>query len=110
VLDVVDLKHLRTLCCGSLHLVEHVRERRLEPQSFLDLVRRDIRIFSVLKEARTLVFPHECYERCRVLLPVLRKIFEVGEDGRNTGLAEQRYRILGVLVEVGIEDALILKM
>ena len=38
VLDIVELKHQRAAWCGSLHLVEHVGERRFEPQGLLDLV------------------------------------------------------------------------
>src|SRR6516225_7673647 len=94
----------------SLHLVEHVRKRRLEPQRLLDLVGAHERIFAVLKKAWALVFADELDERVRVLLPVLREPFEVGEDRCDTGLAKQPHRVLGVLVEVGVEDALILEM
>ena len=42
-----------------------------------------------------------------VRLPVRREAFEVLEDGVDAGLAEQHDRVLGVLVEVGIEDPLV---
>src|ERR1700727_1350026 len=49
-------------------------------------------------------------EGVRILFPVLRESLEIGEHRSDPGLAEQRHRILGVLVEVGVEDALVLKM
>ena len=64
----------------SLHLVEHVRERRLELERLLDLVRADIRIFAVFKEARAMMVADKLDERRRVGLPVLGKTFEVLED------------------------------
>src|ERR1700758_1254010 len=94
----------------SLHLIEHVRKRRLKPQRLLDLIGSHVRIFPVLQEAWALVVADELNESVRVLLPVLRKTLEVGEHRRDTGLAEQPHRVLGVLVEVGVEDALVLEM
>src|SRR5215211_2185130 len=45
-----------------LHLVEHGRERVLEPQRLLDFVRAHIRVLGVLQKAGALVFPHELDE------------------------------------------------
>jgi hypothetical protein len=45
-----------------------------------------------------------------VLLPILGKAFEIGEDRRNAGCAEQGDRAFGVLVEIGVEDAMLLKV
>src|SRR5918995_591077 len=62
-----------------LHLVEHGRERVLEPQRLLDLVRAHIRVLGVLQKARPLVLAHELDERGRVRLPVHGKPFQVLE-------------------------------
>ena len=93
-----------------LHLVEHVGEGRLQPQRLLDLIGRHVRVLAVLQEARDLVLADELDERLRVLLPILGEPFEIGEDGRDAGRAEQGDRVLGVLVEVGVEDALVLEV
>src|SRR5262249_53042240 len=52
----------------------------------------------------------ELDEGLRVFLPILWEPFEIGEHGRDPGLAEQLDGVLGVLVEVGVEDALVLEM
>ena len=54
----------------SLHLVEHVRKRRLELECLLDLVRAHIRVFAVFKETRAMMLADELDERRRVGLPV----------------------------------------
>src|SRR4029077_967251 len=54
-----------------------------------------------------LVLAHEVKEGGRVRLPVLREPLEVLKYRGYTGRAEERYRILGVLVEVRVEDALV---
>ena len=55
------------------------------------------------------VLAHEVHESVRVLLPILREALKVGEHRINAALAEQLHGVLGVLVEVGVEDALVLK-
>src|SRR5687767_11903432 len=90
-----------------LHQVEHAGERRLQLQRLLDLVGTHIRVFPVFKEARTVVLANELDERLRVRLPVLGEPLKVGEDGGEAAFGEQGHGILGVLVEVGVEDALI---
>src|SRR3954452_24035426 len=70
-----------TSAAHSLHLVQHVRERRLQSQRLLDLFRAYVRVLTVLEEAGTLVFPDEVEERRRVGLPVHREAFQVLEDG-----------------------------
>ena len=61
----------------SLHLVEHVRERRLELQRLLDLVGTHIGIFPIFKEALALVLTDELDEFLRLGLPIFREPFEV---------------------------------
>src|SRR4030095_7020092 len=90
-----------------LHLVEHGRERVLEPQRLLDLVRGHIRVLGVLQKARPLVLPHELDERGCVRLPVFGKPFQVLEHRIDPVLGKQGHRILGVLVEVGVENPLV---
>src|ERR1700754_4607397 len=65
----------------SLHLIEHGRERRLQPERLLDLVGCDIRVLAVLEEARDLVIADELDEALRVLSPILRETLEIGENG-----------------------------
>src|SRR6478609_4938447 len=96
--------------CPLLHLVEHVREGRLQPQRLLDLVSGHVRVLAVLQEARNLVITYEFDERLRVLLPILGKPLELGEDGRDASRTEQLDGVLGVLVEVGVEDAHVLEV
>ena len=104
VLDVVELKH-GTTDGESLHLVEHVRKRRLELQCLLDLVGAHVGVLAVFKEARALMLADELDERRGVRLPVLRKALQIFEDGAETRCRKNCDRILGVLVEVGVEDA-----
>src|SRR6187200_2941759 len=96
-----------TSAAHSLNLVQHVGERRLQPQCLLDLFRAYVRVLGVLEEAGTLVFPDELEECRRVGLPVHREAFQVLEDGVDPILGEERNSVLGVLVEIRIEDALI---
>src|SRR4051794_39030944 len=98
-----------TSAAHSLHLVQHVRERRLQPQRLLDLLRAHVGVLTVLEEAGTLVLADELEERRRVGLPVHREAFQVLEDGVDAILGEERNSVLGVLVEIGIEDALLLE-
>src|SRR3954462_10211761 len=90
-----------------LHLVEHRGERLLERERLLDLAGRNVRIFPVLEEARTLVFAHELDEGGRVRLPVHREAFKLFKDGVDAGRLEETDGIFGVLVEVGVENALL---
>src|SRR4051794_38896088 len=50
---------------------------------------------------------YELDESGRIRFPVVRKALELREDRRDTRGAEQRDRVFRVLVEVGIEDALV---
>src|SRR4029453_218376 len=90
-----------------LHLFEHLRERRLHRQGLLDLIAREVRVLRVLQEAVALVVTNELDERLRVRLPVLRKTLEVLERGVQSRLSEQHDGVLGVLVEVRVEDPLV---
>src|SRR3954463_11543330 len=53
---------------------------------------------------------NELDEPLGALSPVLREPFKVLKGGRDAALAEQLDGILGVLVEVGVEDALVLEI
>src|SRR3954467_10467294 len=86
----------------SLQLIEHLRQRVLDLQGLLDLVRGHVRVLAILHEARALVLAHELDERLAVRLPVRREALEVLEHRIDTGLAEEGHRVLGVLVEVGV--------
>src|SRR5262245_50019597 len=90
-----------------LHLVEHDLERILESQRLLDLLGAHIRVLGVLKKTRTLVLPNELNECWSVRLPIFWEAFEVLEHGVDAVFREQCHRVFGVLVEVGVEDALI---
>src|SRR3954469_25337665 len=96
-----------TSAAHSLHLVQHVRERRLQPQRLLDLFRAHVGVLAVLEEAGTLVLADEREESRRVGLPVQGEALQVLEHRIDVVLGEERDRILGVLVEIGVEDALI---
>src|SRR3954470_16847427 len=91
----------------SLHVVEHRREGLFQCQRLLDFSSRHVRILPILEEARALVFADERDEGLRVRLPINRKSFELLENRVNARTLEQLDRILGVLIEIGIEDALI---
>src|SRR5688572_21840133 len=94
----------------SLHLVEGFGERGLEPERLLDLFGRDIGIFAVLEEARAMVIAHELDEALWVCIPVLRESFEILEDRDQARRAKEGYCVLGVLVEVGVEDTDVLEI
>src|SRR5262249_43174592 len=91
----------------SLHLVERFRECLLQPERFFDLIGCHVRILSVFQEARALVIANKLNERRHVRLPVRWKSFEVLKDRVYTRFREQRDGIVSVLVEIGIEDALV---
>src|SRR5262249_28010772 len=90
-----------------LQLIEHLGQGALDLQGFLDLVGGDIWILPVFDKARTLVVPDELDERFRVRFPVHRKPFEVFENRVDAGLCEESYRVLGIFVEIGVEDSLV---
>src|SRR6185436_1016171 len=91
----------------SLHLVEHVGEGGLELQRLLDLVGTHIGIFPIFEEARDLMLADKLDEILRLGFPIFGKAFEVFENSINAGGREERHSVLGVLVEVCVEDALI---
>src|SRR3954470_14045478 len=92
---------------GSLHLVKHVGECGLQRQRLLDLVGADKRILAVFKETWTLVLANELDESRWIRLPVFGKALEVFKNGADAELCEQSHCVLGVLIEVGVEDTLI---
>src|SRR6266550_8934487 len=85
---------------GSLHLVEHVREGRLELQGLLDFIGAHVGILSVFDEARALMLTKKVDDRRKVRLPVIRPSFEVDENRGDAGLDEESHRDLKVFVEV----------
>ena len=91
----------------SLHLVEHIGEGGLQLQSLLDLVGTHKGVFAVFKEARALMLADELNECRKVRFPILGKALEVFEDSNKTRGPENCNGILGVFVEVRVEDALI---
>src|SRR3954467_3860525 len=91
----------------SLHLVEHVGERRLELERLLDLVRADVRVFAIFDEARAMMVANELDKGGRIRLPILGEAFEVLEDRVHAVLREERHGILRVFVEVRVEDSLV---
>src|SRR3954449_4232520 len=90
-----------------LHLVEQGGHGAFHLQCLFDLISCDIRVFAILQEARALVFADELDEGWRIRFPVDREPFEVLEHGVDSGLREELNGILGVFVEIGVEDALI---
>src|SRR5262245_15386784 len=91
----------------SLQLIKHLGQGVLDPQGLLDFVGGDIRILTIFDKARTLVVADELDERFRVRFPVHRKPFEVLENRVDAGLPKESYRVLSVLVEIGVEDPLV---
>src|SRR5262249_35937731 len=91
----------------SLHLVEHVGKRRLQLERLLDLFGGDKGVLPVFQEARALVFAKELADGGQVRLPVLQPSLELEECRRYARLGEEGHRILEVLVEIGVEDALV---
>src|SRR2546430_9283104 len=90
-----------------LHQVKHFGELRFELQTLLNFVCCCVGILTVFQKARTLVFAKEVDECWHVRLPVLGKAFKVLKDCVHSDLFEQGYCILGVLVEICIEDSLV---
>src|SRR5580704_3843671 len=95
------------LTCVSLHLVEDVGELSLDAQRFLDLVGAHKGVLAILEEAWALMVADEFDEGGSVGLPVLREAFKVFEDGVQTDVVKQADSVFGVLVEVGVKDALV---
>src|SRR3954468_2372257 len=90
-----------------LHLIEHVRKCRFELERLLDLVPAHIRVFAIFKETRAMMLADK-FDECRGIgLPVLGKTLEIFEYRIDARRREKCYRILGILVEVRVEDALI---
>src|SRR5579871_4750440 len=56
------------------------------------------------------MFTHKLDESRSICLPVSRKSLQVLKDGVDAVFGEERDRVFGVLVEVGVEDALIHKV
>src|ERR1700677_1907076 len=94
----------------SLHLIEHGRERGLQFECLLDLVGANKRILAVFEETRALMLADECDEGGRIGLPIRWESLEIFENRRNACGGEQCDSVLGVFVEVGVENALIHKM
>src|SRR5947199_9719416 len=90
-----------------LHQVKHFGELRFELQCLLNFFCCLVWILTVLQKARTLVFANELDECWYVRLPVLGKTFKVLENCVHSDLFKQGYCILGVLVEICIEDSLV---
>src|SRR5712675_1620536 len=90
-----------------LHQVKHFGKLRFELQCLLDFVCCFVWILTVLQKTRTLVFANELDECWYVRLPVLGKTFKVLENCIHSDLFKQGYCILGVLVEICIEDSLV---
>src|SRR5881628_1845986 len=96
-----------TATAPSLHLVEDFGEGGFDRQRLLDLVGAHIGIFPVFEETRTVMGADELHEGVRIGLPVLREAHQVLENGVDARLLEQFDGVLGILVEVGVEDALV---
>src|SRR6266513_1795680 len=93
-----------------LHQVKHFGELRFELQTLLNFVCCCVGILTVFQKARTLVFAKEVDECWYVRFPVLGKAFKVFENCVHSDLFEQGYCVLGVLVEICIEDSLVHKV
>src|SRR5262245_42577189 len=92
---------------GLLELIEHFRQGVLDSQRLLNFIGGDIGIFPILDEAWALVVANELDERFGVCFPIRGEPLEVFEDRINSGLCEERDRVLSVFVEIRIEDSLI---
>src|SRR3974390_2583288 len=53
------------------------------------------------------MFRNKRRERGRIRLPIFRESFKVLENGVNAVFRKQGYRVLGVPVEIGVEDSLV---
>src|SRR5690349_4007767 len=93
-----------------LHLVEHVREGCLELQGLLDLVRTHEGIFAIFKEARAMMVTDELDECLGVRFPIVRKALQIFENGVETGCRKDANCILGIFVEVGVENSHVLEI
>src|SRR5207302_2055354 len=82
----------------------------LQPECLLDFVGAHIRILAVLKKARTVVVADELDEGGSIRLPVLREAFEILKDGVQARGGKERDGVLGVFVEVGVENARVLEV
>src|SRR6202020_189598 len=82
-------------------------ERGLQLERFFDLVGANEGVLAVFEETRTLMLANECYEGRRIGLPVHRESLKIFEDSRNARGGEQRDSVLGVFVEVGVENTLV---
>src|SRR3954452_6208278 len=105
VLNVLEIELCGHRC--SLHVIEHRREGLFECERLLDFPSRHVRLPAVREEARALVCADELDEGLRLRLPIRREPFKLLEDGVDARRLEQLDGILGVLVEIRIEDALI---
>src|SRR5207247_9515553 len=92
---------------GWLEARQHQRERLCESERLFDFPGRHVRILPVLEGARALMFADELDEGRRVRFPIRRESFELLEDRVDARGFEQFDRVLGVLVEIRIENALI---
>ena len=91
----------------SLHLVEHVRECRLELERFLDFFATHVGMLAVFEEAWPLVFAEKLDYGRRIGRVVRWPSFE-GLKGRlDARLSEEDRGIFAVFIEIGIEDALV---
>src|SRR5262249_25199607 len=82
-------------------------KRRFHAQGLLDLIGAHVRVLTVFHETRALVLAHELHDGRGVGLPVLGETFEIFEYRVDARGVEDGYRILAVLVEVRVEDALV---
>ena len=57
-----------------------------------------------------MVVADELDESLWLSLPIFREAYEIFEDGKYAGSREESYCILGILIEIGVEDALILEV
>src|SRR6188508_1027334 len=91
-------------------MIEHGRERGLEFECLLDLVSANVWVLAIFEETRAMVIADKFNVRGWIGLPIFGKSFEVFEHRINPGRTKKRYCVLGVFVEVGIEDTLILEV
>src|SRR5215204_1271305 len=97
----------RRLQYRLLHLIQHGRHGALYFHGFSDLISSRIRVLRVLKKTWALVIPEELVDRSHIPLPILGESFEICKYCRDAGRSEERHCVLDILVEVGVEDALI---
>src|SRR3954462_4410683 len=95
---------------SSLHLIEHIRERRLELEGLLDLIGAYIGILTVFEETRAMVITHKLDEGLCVRLPILGETFQILEDRVQTSCGEDGHGIFGVFIEISIKDAHVLEV